>query len=236
MTMTTLDLAPLNKTTKVLIKLSKTKKMPCLSWSLPALSTCPGSRDKRGNLVPVCQGCYATTGFYQMKAAKDVREHNRKDWMRADWWTDMVDALEGEEYFRWFDSGDVYSETLAHRIFLVMQATPNTKHWLPTRSYKVPRIKRWLTKMKRLPNVMVRHSADRINYFNKKLHGSMVIDKSSLTYLGFEGTRGWGITVYECPAYIQNGECRDCRACWDKRIRVIGYPAHGQKMASVLTK
>lgn len=228
----TMITAPLKRETRLLLKLSKTSKMPCLSWSLPALSTCPGSRDKHGNLVPVCQGCYATTGFYRMKGAVATREHNRKDWMRADWWTDMVAALEGEEYFRWFDSGDVYCETLAHRIFLVMQATPNTKHWLPTRSYKIPRIKRWLTKMKRLPNVMVRYSADRINQYNARKFGSLVLDTSLAKGRLLSKSGG----VHVCPAYLRGGKCGDCRWCWEDSINMIGYPAHGQKMASILTK
>ena len=217
------------------LKLSKTSKMPCLSWSLPALSTCPGSRDKKGELVQVCQGCYATTGFYRMPTVAAVREHNRKDWMRADWWTDMVTALEGEKYFRWFDSGDIYSETLAHRIYLVMQATPNTKHWLPTRSYKIPRIKGWLTKMKRLPNVSVRYSADKVNQFNKRLHGSMVMALMEHGYPCFGvPKRGWSTTVYRCPASEQGGKCVDCRACWNPKVKIVGYVAHGQEMSKVL--
>ena len=35
-----------------MLKLSKASKMPCRSWSLQALDTCPGSRDKSGDLVP----------------------------------------------------------------------------------------------------------------------------------------------------------------------------------------
>jgi hypothetical protein len=47
-----------------MIKLSKTSKLDgILSWSLQALDTCPGSKDSTGNLVPACQGCYATTGI-----------------------------------------------------------------------------------------------------------------------------------------------------------------------------
>ena len=50
-----------------MLKLSKASKMPCRSWSLQALDTCPGSRDKSGELVPACSGCYATDGNYRFQ-------------------------------------------------------------------------------------------------------------------------------------------------------------------------
>ena len=30
----------------------------------------------------------------------------------------------------------------------------------------------------------------------------------------------------ECPAYKQEGECKDCRACWDRRIKTVSYKEH----------
>ena len=89
-----------------MIKLSKPSKMPCLSWSLQALDTCPGSKKLDGSLVDACKGCYATTGNYRFPNVKAPREHNREDWKRAAWVDDMVSALDNSRYFRWFDSGD----------------------------------------------------------------------------------------------------------------------------------
>ena len=40
--------------------------MPCKSWSLEAITTCPASIGEDGELVDACKGCYATTGFYLM--------------------------------------------------------------------------------------------------------------------------------------------------------------------------
>ena len=48
------------------IRLSKASKMPCPSWSLEALTTCPASKKRDGTLVDACKGCYATTGNYRM--------------------------------------------------------------------------------------------------------------------------------------------------------------------------
>jgi hypothetical protein len=103
--------------TMMTVKLAKTSKMPCKSWSLAARETCPGSHvltgPDKGSLVPACVACYAAKGFYRMPDAKRTRAHNREDWERPEWVTDMVSALEREVEFRWFDSGDVYSVELA---------------------------------------------------------------------------------------------------------------------------
>jgi hypothetical protein len=83
-----------------MIKLSKTSKLDgILSWSLNALDTCQGSINPvTKELVPACQGCYATTGFYQFAPAKNARAFNKEDWQRADWVEDMVQALDSSRY------------------------------------------------------------------------------------------------------------------------------------------
>lgn len=213
------------------VKLSKARKLSCASWSLEAIKTCPGARAKGGGLVPVCEGCYATTGNYRFPNVKKPRVHNREDWKRDDWVTDMVVLLAPMPFFRWFDSGDVYCEGLASKILEVMKGTPKTKHWLPTRSYKFKKIKRVLTKMKQLPNVAVRYSSDTINKFDKKVHGSVVITSDRIADGEPDSNR---IQAHICFAYEQDGKCGDCRDCWDKTIKTIAYPTHGNKMAKVV--
>ena len=240
----------MSKKVDSMVKLSKTSKMPCPSWSLPAVSTCPGARGKGGKLVPVCQGCYATTGFYNMPTVKEPREYNRKDWQRREWVHEMTLEVSKNKYFRWFDSGDVYCVGLAHKIYLVMQATSDTQHWLPTRSHKIPKIKAWLIKMRRLPNVSVRYSSDNIDSYERKLHGSVVvtpegvdkytnrIQKETKVVLPTMLYRYAHLKVpkdlFLCQAYTRKGKCGDCRACWDKRIKTIAYPTHGAKMDKVI--
>ena len=29
-----------------------------------------------------------------------------------------------------------------------------------------------------------------------------------------------------CPAPKQDNECKDCRACWDKKVKNVAYLAH----------
>ena len=208
-----------------MVKLSKTSKLGTKSWSLQAIETCPGSVGKDGNLVPACSGCYATTGMYHFGAVKQVRADNKADWQRDGWTADMVKALSKDKHFRWFDSGDMYSLELAEKMYQIMVNTPSTKHWLPTRMHKFPKFQAIIAKMAALPNVMVRPSSDAVDgTYTKGVHGSTIVpDATSVPA---------GVTL--CPAYNQGGKCLDCRACYDKSVAVIGYPAHGRKMAKVI--
>ncbi len=206
--------------------LSKTSKLDgILSWSLQAIETCAGSVGPDGKLVPACSGCYATTGCYNFKGTKQVRSDNKQAW-KADGWVDtMVAALAKAKYFRWFDSGDIYSLGLAEKMYLVMQRTPHVKHWLPTRMAKFSKFKAILDRMQALPNVMVRFSSDAVDgTYTKGVHGSTILPNADEA----------PSDIFVCGAYQRNGKCDGCRACYDKTIPVIGYPAHGRKMAKVI--
>ena len=91
-----------------MIRLSKAGKMPCRSWSLQAVDTCPGARKSNGELVDACDGCYARTGNYNYPNVKAPRIHNREDWKRKEWVSEMGEEIDSNDrYFRWFDSGDI---------------------------------------------------------------------------------------------------------------------------------
>jgi len=202
-----------------MLKISKAGKMPCPSWSLQARETCPGSIDqKTKEILPVCKACYAVKGNYGFPSVKATREHNREDWKRADFVSDMVKFLNDYRFFRWFDSGDVYSPALAEKILQIMQLTPWCNHWLPTKSYTIPKLKKILEKMKALPNVSVRYSSPNVNgEYVAGLHGSVVIK---------EDLKPLDNNVKVCDAYERKGKCGDCRACWNKEILVIAYKFH----------
>lgn len=208
--------------------LSVTAKLDGIhSWSLLAGVHCPGMRAQTGRVAQVCEGCYATQGKYRFPSVKAVRLQNAKEWTADAWVDDMVTALKGHEYFRWFDSGDMYSVTLARKILMVMIMTPNTKHWLATRTGKFAKFKPVLDEMRKLPNVAVRFSADDVGTFSVE-HSCMVYDPSEPVPEG----------VKACNAYAKGEEkvakCHGCRDCWDKTIPVIGYKAHGRKMIKLL--
>lgn len=203
-------------------KLSKASKMPCRSWSLQALDTCPASIGTDGELVDACKGCYATDGNYRFSSVKAPRLHNREDWKQADWVDAMVAELDNDRYFRWFDSGDMYSLKLAEKIYAVMLATPWTRHWLPTRMHKFAKFADILAKMEALPNVVVRLSSDSIN-------GDIIDGATTSTIIPTISHRKPKMTI--CEAYEREGKCATCRACWDKNVEVVAYVAHGRKMA-----
>ena len=207
-------------------KLSKTSKLDnILSWSLQALETCQGSIGDNGELVPACSGCYATTGTYNFPGTKAVRADNKAAWQDAGWVDTMVAALKKQSFFRWFDSGDMYSLSLAVKMYAVMAATPHVKHWLPTRMYKFPKFAAILAQMEALPNVMVRRSSDAVDgTFTAGVHGSTILPSADSVPAG----------VTLCRAYEHGGKCSGCSACYDKSVAVIGYPAHGRKMAKVI--
>ena len=208
-----------------MIRISKTSKLDgILSWSLQALETCPGSIGQDGALVAACSGCYATTGNYNYPNVKAPRLSNKEDWARDGWVADMVQALDSSRYFRWFDSGDMYAIGLADKMLEVMEATPWCKHWLPTRMAKFPKFAKVIAKMQALPNVMVRFSSDSVSGEFDSQHGSVIIDNPEAL--------PDGATL--CEAYANDGKCNGCRACYNKDVPVIAYPAHGVKMRKVI--
>lgn len=208
-----------------MLHMSKTSKLDNIrSWSLQALTTCPGSIAEDGGLVDPCKGCYATQGTYHFPMVKKVRAENQEDWQRDEWVADIVEVLKKEKYFRWFDSGDMYSLKLARKMLAVMKATPSVKHWLPTRMYKFPKFQKIIAEMNSLPNVAVRNSSDSVmGEFTRGLHGSTILPTEHVPD---------GITL--CTAYQNGGKCSGCRNCYDKTIKVIGYPQHSRAMKKII--
>lgn len=207
-------------------RISVTSKLDGIrSWSLQAIDTCPGSVASPGELVDACKGCYATTGNYNYPNVKAPRMHNRTDWECIDWVDAMVAQLQNDRFFRWFDSGDMYALGLAEKMLEVMQRTPWVSHWLPTRMHKFPKFRQVLTAMQALPNVMVRFSSDSVSgEYIDGLHGSVIVPTADDVPAG----------VTLCRAYENAGKCSGCRACYDKGVNVIAYPAHGAKMRKVI--
>ena len=82
-----------------------------------------------------------------------------------------------------------------------------------------------LADMKKLENVSVRFSSDSVTgQFIDGLHGSVIVPTVA------DATEK--MTV--CRAYENAGKCSGCRACWDKSVSLIAYPAHGVKMSKVI--
>ena len=209
-----------------MIRISVTSKLDGVrSWSLQARETCPGSIGRDGKLVPACAGCYAVGGNYRYPNVKAPRVENRDDWKRPEWVADMVAALRNDRFFRWFDSGDMYALELAEKILAVMEATPDVRHWLPTRMHKFPKFAAVIARMRALPNVVVRASSDSVTgEYVAGVHGSTIVPSIDAVPAG----------ATLCHAATNAGKCGPCRACYSKDVAVVAYVAHGRSMLKVV--
>jgi hypothetical protein len=134
-------------------------------------------------------------------------------------------SLDSSRYFRWFDSGDMFSLDLANKILEVMIKTPWCKHWMPTRMYKFKKFHSVIAKMQALDNVVIRFSSDSVQ-------GQTVEGMTTSTIFSEETQLPDTATI--CRAYEHEGKCNGCRACYSKDVSVIAYKSHGVKMAKVI--
>jgi hypothetical protein len=198
--------------------MSKPSKMPGYCYSLPAKRCKVGSklRSVKGS---VCAGCYAMKGFYSFPKVAEALERRFQS-LRDPRWTAAMIALmlkRSIRYFRWHDSGDIQSVSHLRNIVLVCLATPGTRHWLPTREYRI--VEQYIEQYGALPaNLVVRASAHMIGATapSRFRHSSMVLPK------GIESAEG----AFTCPAPLQGNECRGCRACWSSNASTIAYRVH----------
>ena len=185
--------------------LTRTSKMPGLSYSLPAWECKTGSKLRKIK-NSVCASCYALKGNYTrypaIKAAQYVRLEALKDqrWIAA-----MVAQVIRQKYFRWHDAGDVQDEAHLQKIFRVCELTPETKHWMPTREA-------WIKDHldSKPENLVIRFSPPMIGQKNATWPNSSMVVESGAT----------------CPAPDQGNACGDCRACWDPEVQVVSYGKH----------
>ena len=192
---------------KITDSFTKTSKMPGLSYSLPAWECKTGSKLRK---IPgsVCASCYALKGNYTRYKAIKAAQYRRLEAMKDPRWVDaMIAVIKRQKWFRWHDAGDVQSLEHLNNIYKICEATPETRHWLPTREA-------WIkNELDRKPaNLVIRFSPPMVNQRAPESwpHSSMVVDK------GF----------HTCPAPAQGGKCLDCRQCWDPDIKVVSYGKH----------
>jgi len=121
---------------KITGSMTRTKKMPGLSYSLPAWECITGAKLRK---VPgsVCAGCYALKGNYtRYPKIKAAQYYRLATLMEPNWIPAMVTQIKRQKFFRWHDAGDIQSAKHLTNIFEVCSKTPATRHWLPTREAK----------------------------------------------------------------------------------------------------
>ena len=204
----------------VIGSLSDTSKMPGKSWGISA-SLCKTGGKLAAIDGTVCSDCYACKGSYKMYPAVAKAHATRIEAYHADrlqWCQAMVDLIQSESHFRWFDSGDLQSADMLRDILSIAARTPNTKHWLATR--EVGFVRDVLSSGVPLPdNIVIRMSAAFPD--DARIPGLALTGTGALVHTT-EAQSG----AHVCPAPQQGGKCGDCRACWNRSVSLVSYAAH----------
>ena len=185
--------------------MTRTSKMPGLSYSLPAWECETGSKLRK---VPgsVCASCYALKGNYTRYPEIKRAQYVRLQALKHPLWVDAMTAqVKRQKYFRWHDAGDVQDLDHLNKIYEVCRLTPDTKHWMPTREA-------WIKDHldSKPDNLVIRFSPPMIGQRNESWPNSSMVVTENAT----------------CPAPAQGGKCGSCRQCWDPEVKIVSYGKH----------
>ena len=201
--------------------LSDTAKMACQSYGIPA-AECKTGAILRLVANSTCSDCYALKGNYVRYPAVVKAQYRRFELLlkaladpefRALWIAAIVKLIGIDDKFRWHDSGDVQSIAHIELICDVARALPDCQFWLPTREKAL--VARHAAKYTIPGNLVIRLSAAMID-------GKAPSHKTTSTVY----TNDFSIVGMACKAPSQNGECRDCRACWNSDVSNVSYKKH----------
>jgi len=191
--------------------MTRTKKMPGLSYSLPAWECQVGAKLRK---VPgsVCAGCYALKGNYTRYPAIKAAQYYRLQSLRDPQWTEaMVAQIKRQKFFRWHDAGDLQGVWHLKNIMEVCKQTPSVKHWLPTREVKYTSLMDPAVVPTNLKIIISDHMIDQATPVKSWPFTSGVSSDKKLA---------------TCPAPSQGGKCGSCRACWDRNTVRVVYGKH----------
>ena len=186
--------------------MTRTSKMPGLSYSLPAWECKTGSKLRKIK-NSVCSACYALKGNYTRYKAIKAAQYVRLASLNNELWTAaIVTQIKRQKYFRWHDAGDVQDLQHLNKIYEVCRLTPGTKHWMPTREA-------WIKDHLdgKPDNLVIRFSAP------------MIDQAAPASWPNSSEVVTEGAT---CPAPQQGNSCGDCRNCWNPEIKTIKYGKH----------
>ena len=187
--------------------LSKPSKMPGPAYNLPAWQCITGVKLQAVS-GSVCAGCYAMKGRYRFTNVRQALARRLESLKHPRWVDAMVTLIKGEPWFRWHDSGDLQGPDHIKKIFEVCKRTPETQHWMPTREARFLKL---LDPAVIPSNLIIRMS-------------SHMIDQGPVTFWPWTSTVS--TSTKTCPAQDQGNQCRDCRACWDRKVSNVTYPKH----------
>ena len=190
--------------------MTRTSKMPGLSYSLPAWECKTGAKLRKIK-NSVCAGCYALKGNYTRYPAIKAAQYVRLKAITDPRWIDsMVAQIKRQKFFRWHDAGDIQSMDHLNKIFEVCKLTPETRHWMPTREAQ------FLNQIK--PEAVPKNLIIRMS--------SHMIDQKPVKFWPWTSTVTSKKEGATCPAPKQGGKCGSCRSCWDRNTPNIEYGKH----------
>ena len=214
------------KEAKAIVNISNgNSKMPGTTFAQDSFACHVGNRLAKVE-NSVCSGCYArriqklrpsvNKGWTRNYESAVTMIHSNPDkWVKA-----CVFQIERqtkklqEPFHRWFDSGDLDSIEQLIAICDVAKATPDIKHWLPTREIAI--VREFLAWFGDFPsNLCVRVSAPMIG--DKPL--------GAFEYTSTVHRKGHKVHGHKCPAPDQGNNCGKCRACWTFKGNV-SYTKH----------
>ena len=203
---------------KIIGSLGKPSKMPGYAYGTPA-ELCKTGSKLRKQKGTVCSKCYAMKGFYMFSNVKPMFYKRFKAMKHPRFVEAMTLVIEHKtkqtKYFRWKDSGDIDSLAELERIVQVCQNTPKVKHWLPTREVKI--VSDYLKIYKTFPgNLAVRVSSPMVN-------GQPLPSFPNTSTVHSAGKKWYG---KKCIAYKQDNQCKDCRVCWNTKVKNVSYKQH----------
>lgn len=206
--------------------LSRTSKMPCPSYGLPAGTGCPVGGKLAKVSGSVCSKCYAMRGRYVFANVREPQERRLRT-VYTEGWTDNMVKLIGHlktPFFRWHDSGDLQGAWHLAKITEVAHRLPNTQFWLPT--HEAGMVFKELEAGRSLPppNLTIRLSAPMVN----KMPHKDILERAlefGLTHAVVFDDAPPG--AFPCGAtFTDNPKCGTCRECWSKSTHTVCYKKH----------
>ena len=211
----TIPIKTLKQATEIIGGYTVTSKMPTISYSISAKDCKTGSKLRKIK-NSVCSDCYALKGNY-IRYAKNIEKAQNKR-LKAifskDWTNAMIYIMNHQKQviksglFRWHDSGDLQSMEHLQKIVDIAKSTPNIKHWLPTKESNI--IKNFKGDIPK--NLIIRLSGSFID-------GKAPIYKNTSTVTTNKDKA-------TCRSFENNGQCKECRKCWDSSIKNVSYLNH----------
>jgi hypothetical protein len=232
--------------------LSHPDKMPTASWSIPA-TTCRLGSLLRKLPGTTCADCYALKGCYLFPSVTNAMARRfallapvvAGDTLETARWVEafaivLLDHADRTarvlkrrgragkhdgRFFRWHDSGDLQSVAHLRAIVAVVEATPNVRHWLPTR--EVGLVDAFVREGGEIPaNLEIRISTPKVGQAPAGVLARLARDVRGISVSGVHEIGEAPAATFEaCNAPSTEGRCADCRACWTSDVNV-SYERH----------